>query len=73
MILLQRFGEILVHLGLNTFLAIAKHSMSSESYDRSSLGSKAPFIFTDLSRGLESTLSVCQNLINRVDMRSCLP
>jgi hypothetical protein len=73
MILLQWFGEILVHLGLNTFLAIAKHSMSSESYDRSSLSSKASFIFTDLSRGLESTLSVCQNLMSRVNMRSCLP
>lgn len=33
LILLQRFREILVHLGLNTLLSVAKHSVCRESDD----------------------------------------
>lgn len=56
--MLQRFGKIVVHLCLDALLAIAKHSMSSESDDGGPSPSNASFVFTYLCGGLQPALKL---------------
>src|SRR6187402_2480127 len=65
MILFERLGQVLVHLGLNTLLSIPKHGMSCKCDDWSSLGTKTPLILSDLGSSFKSTLndvSTCKYL-----------
>jgi hypothetical protein len=58
MVLLKRFGEVLIHLCLDALLSITKHSMGGEGDDGRPLRSEASFIFTDLGCGFESSLII---------------
>jgi hypothetical protein len=65
MILLERFGEILIHLCLNALFSVAKHCMGCERDDRSPLGAETPFILADLCSGFESSLDNVQHITNK--------
>lgn len=54
--LLQGFGQVFIHLGLYTFLAVTQHGVSGEGNDRGSLSAEATLIFTNLASGFKSTL-----------------
>ena len=56
MILLKRLGQVLVHLGLDTFFSVTKHGMGSKCDDWRSLGTETSLVLTDLGCSLESTL-----------------
>lgn len=55
-ILLERLGEVLVHLRLDATLAVAHHGVGREGDDGGALGAEAALVLADLGRGLETTL-----------------
>ena len=58
MVLLQRLGQVLVHLRLNAALAITHHGVSRQSNNGGSLCAEAALVLADLARGLKSTLEM---------------
>lgn len=56
MILLQRLGQIFIHLGLDAAFPVAHHCVSSKGDDGSSLRPKATLIFSNLARGFKTAL-----------------
>lgn len=57
MILLQRLGQIFIHLGLYTAFPVTHHCVSSEGNNGCPLCPKAALIFSDLAGRFESTLN----------------
>ncbi len=55
-VLLQRLGEVLVHLGLDALLAISHHGVRCEGNDGCPLAAEAPLVFANLGRGFEAAL-----------------
>lgn len=56
MILLQRLGEILVHLCLDTLLSVTHHGVGREGNDGCALAAEAALVLANLGRGFETAL-----------------
>lgn len=58
MVLLERLGQVLVHLCLDALLAITHHGMGRERDDGSALIAQAPLILANLGCGLKTALEI---------------
>lgn len=56
MVLLQRLREVLIHLCLDTLLAITHHGVRCEGNDGGSVSTHALLVLANLARGLKATL-----------------
>lgn len=56
MVLLERLGEILVHLSLDALLSVTHHGVCCKRNDRSPLHAEAALVLSDSARRLKSTL-----------------
>lgn len=56
LVLLQRFREILIHLGLDALFSIAHHGVCRQGNDGGSVRSHAPLVLANLAGGLETSL-----------------
>lgn len=56
MILLQRLGQILVHLSLNALLPVTHHGVSSQGNDGCPVRAHASFVVANLAGSLKSSL-----------------
>jgi len=57
-VLLERLGQVLVHLGLDALLAITHHGVGCERDDGSALTAQAPLILANLGCGLKTALEI---------------
>jgi hypothetical protein len=55
-ILLQRLGQVLIHLCLDTPLPITHHGMGCQRNDGRPLGTETPLVLADLACGLKTAL-----------------
>lgn len=62
MILLQRLGQIFIHLSLYAAFPVTHHCVSSEGDNGCPLCSKAALIFSNLAGRFESTLKYNQSI-----------
>jgi len=56
MILLQRLGQVFIHLCLDAAFAVSHHGVRRKRDDGCPLGTEAAFILSNLGRSLKTTL-----------------